>query len=332
MALGLAALLDDIAAIAKTAAASLDDIAGAASKASAKAIGVVVDDTAVTPQYVRGLNPSRELPIIWRIAKGSLLNKLVIIAAILVINHWAAWLLTPLLMLGGTYLCFEGAEKVIEWLCGYHQADAEPAVDQDSNQVEKLNKPGARNKSAAAAAEDRLAAGAIRTDFILSAEIMVISLNEIKDQTFALLLGALIATALLITALVYGTVALLVKMDDLGIHMMKNSAGEKNFKHNFGLGLVKSMPIVMTVISVVGTLAMMWVGGHLVVQGFADLGFSPILDLIHHLAQIPAAVPGIGGFLSWLADTIGSMFCGFIWGSLFAIPMITYHNLQKKTH
>ncbi|MDR6939537.1 DUF808 domain-containing protein [Arcanobacterium hippocoleae] len=322
MAVGLAALLDDIAAIAKTAAASLDDIAGAASKASTKAIGVVVDDTAVTPQYVQGLNPARELPVIGRIAKGSLINKLLIIVAVLAINYWAAWLLTPLLMLGGTYLCFEGAEKVIEWLLGQRAHKETPAVDQDAQTS------ATASATHTTAAEDQLAKGAIRTDFILSAEIMVIALNEIKDQSFGLLVAAMIATALLITALVYGSVAVLVKMDDFGIRMMHGASKQTDFKYRFGFGLVQAMPKVMACISVVGTLAMMWVGGHLVVQGFADLGFSPILDFIHYLAHSPAAVPGIGGFLSWLTDTIGSMICGFIWGSLFAIPVLAAHRRQ----
>ena len=325
MALGLAALLDDIAAIAKSAAASIDDIAGAAGKASTKAIGVVVDDTAVTPQYVQGLQPARELPIIWRITKGSMINKLIIIVAILAINHWVPWLLTPLLMLGGSYLCFEGAEKVIEHFRGAGHHSSEPAVDKDANKSE------ASGVATAKSAEDRLVKGAVSTDFILSAEIMVIALNEIKDQTFGLLVGALILTAILITALVYGTVAVLVKMDDLGLGMMQNSESTQNFRYRFGRGLVSAMPSVMKTISIIGTLAMMWVGGHLVVQGFADLGFTPILDFIHYLADLPATIPALGGMLSWLTETVGSMIFGFIWGAIFALPVILVQEKRGKS-
>ena len=332
MALGLAALLDDIAAIAKTAASSLDDIAGAAGKASTKAVGVVVDDTAVTPQYVHGLKPARELPLIWRIAKGSLRNKLIIIVAILAMNQWAPFLLTPLLMLGGTYLCFEGAEKVIEWLSSRGKQNSEsrsvPAVDKDT--ASPTAESATEAASSATGEEDRLAGSAIRTDFILSAEIMVIALNEIKGQSFGLLVGALLVTAVLITALVYGTVGILVKIDDLGMNLIKNSDGEGSTQYRFGRGLVKSMPTVMAVISVVGTFAMMWVGGHLVVQGAATLGFTPIADFIHHLAHVPAAIVGVGGLLAWLVDTLGSMICGFLWGSLFAIPVIAYHRLHRR--
>lgn len=324
MALGLAALLDDIAAIAKSAASSLDDIAGAAGKASTKAVAVVVDDTAVTPQYVQGLTPARELPMIWRIAKGSLINKLIIIIAILAINQWVPWLLTPLLMLGGTYLCFEGAEKVIEHFRGEHHQDDEPVVDRDAHKSEKSGQGAAKSE------EDRLVKGAISTDFILSAEIMVIALNEIKDQSFGLLVGALIVTAILITGLVYGTVALLVKMDDFGLGMMQNSETDESFKYRFGRGLVKAMPTVMKIISIIGTFAMMWVGGHLVVQGFADLGFTPIFDFIHHLAHLPATIPVVGNAFSWLVETLCSMIFGFVWGSVFALPMILVKASRAK--
>ncbi|MBM7824408.1 putative DNA repair protein MutK [Arcanobacterium pluranimalium] len=311
MAGGLAALLDDVAAIAKLAAASVDDVAAAAGKASVKAVGVVVDDAAVTPQYVRGLSPKRELPIIWRIAQGSIVNKLIIICLALAMNQWTPWLLTPLLMLGGTYLCFEGSEKVIEHFTSHDQEQEKPAVDQGKD------------------AEKAVIRGAIRTDFILSAEIIVIALNEVKDETFGLLLGALIITAILITAGVYGAVAVLVKMDDLGVGLMSRKRASDVGKR-IGAGLVNAMPKVMAFISVVGTLAMMWVGGHLFIQGLADLGWSPIYDAVHSASHSLESLPGIGRFLSWTANTVLSMIFGFIWGSVFAVPVMAVHKRHSS--
>ncbi|SPJ40379.1 Inner membrane protein YedI [Corynebacterium diphtheriae subsp. lausannense] len=205
MAGGLAALLDDVALIARTASASVDDVAAAAAKTSAKAAGVVVDDTAVTPQYVRGVTPARELPIIWRIAKGSLVNKLCIILPIaLLLNAVAPWALTPILMLGGAFLCFEGAEKVGEMVTGKQHSSEEEAGAKDEN---------------------ILVRGAITTDLILSAEIMVISLNEVADQTIWMEAAVLVAVGIFITAVVYGAVALLVTLDDIGLFYQRKDSG-----------------------------------------------------------------------------------------------------------
>lgn len=249
---GLAALLDDVALIAKTAAASVDDVAAAAGRTSVKAAGVVVDDAAVTPRYVHGVTPARELPIIWRIAKGSLFNKLVIILPVALLLSWLApWLLTPILMLGGAYLCFEGSEKVIEKLAG-EEEKAETAIESGPD------------------AENKLVKGAVTTDLILSAEIMVISLNEIAAESLGMRTAVLIAVALGITALVYGAVALLVKMDDVGL---KLAAHESNGAQAFGRGLVAAMPKVLTTIAVIGTFAMLWVGGHILLAGSAELGW-----------------------------------------------------------
>ena len=207
MAGGLVALLDDIAAMAKLAAASVDDVAAAAGRASAKAAGVVVDDTAVTPRYVQGLTPDRELPIIRRIAIGSLRNKLLIITpAALLLSQFVPWLLTPILMLGGTYLCYEGAEKIWEKVAGHEHAEDEVAL-------------------AGVDHEKKVTAGAIRTDFILSAEIMVIALNEVDDEPFVSRAVILVLVALLITVLVYGVVGLIVKMDDIGLHLAGRESG-----------------------------------------------------------------------------------------------------------
>src|ERR671911_949208 len=199
MSAGLFGLLDDVAALARLAAASVDDIGAAAGRASVKAAGVVVDDTAVTPQYVHGLAAERELPIIRKIALGSLRNKLLIILpAILLLSQFLPFLLTPILMIGGAYLCYEGAEKIWHRLTGHH--DEHAAVEEVPD-------------------EKTIVSGAVRTDFILSAEIMVISLNEVASEAFVSRAVILAVVALGITVLVYGVVGLIVKMDDVGLHL-----------------------------------------------------------------------------------------------------------------
>ncbi|GAA4284119.1 DUF808 domain-containing protein [Brevibacterium daeguense] len=293
---GLVALLDDVAALARLAAASADDVAAGAAKASAKAAGVVIDDAAVTPQYVQGVTPNRELPIIKRIAFGSARNKLLIILPVLLIlSQFVPWILTPILMLGGTYLCFEGAEKVWEKLRGHHAEKGEPAV--------------VRGKTA----EDAVVKGAITTDFILSCEIMVISLNEVADQALLSRAIILVVVAIGITVLVYGAVALIVKMDDIGLGLtQKESAG----KQRFGRLLVAGMPRVLDFISIVGTFAMLWVGGHIILVGLDELGFTVFYDFVHLLEVPAAAVPVVGGLLGWLVNTFFSLILGFIWGSI----------------
>lgn len=296
MAAGLAALLDDIAALAKLTAASVDDVAGAAGRASAKAAGVVVDDTAVAPRFVQGVNPKRELPIIKKITIGSLRNKLLIILPVaLILSQFAPWLLTPLLMLGGTYLCFEGAEKVIEHLSHQEHAPNEPAADRGPE------------------AEKKITSGAIRTDLILSAEIMVIALNEVSHEPFLTRTLILIVVAIVITVLVYGVVALIVKMDDIGLALaQKDSEGAQKF----GRGLVKAMPTVLSVISIVGVFAMLWVGGHIILVGMADLGFTPVYDWVHHLGESVHHVAGVGPALAWLVETFCALVLGIVWGSI----------------
>ena len=290
MAGGLFALLDDVALIARSAASSVDDVAALAGKTSVKAAGVVVDDAAVTPQYVEGIKPQRELPMIWRITKGSLINKLVIILPIALILSWIApWALTPILMCGGTYLCFEGAEKIFHAVL--HR------VEEEQQTVEEKG----------ADAEDSLVKSAITTDLILSAEIMVISLNEVMDQPFWLRLGALVTVGILLTLGVYGAVGLLVKMDDIGLALLKRHDGDSAV----GTALVKGMPIVLNVIGIIGTAAMLWVGGHIVVKGLSEFGAEQPYGFIHHVTESIS-----NGALAWLADTGLSMLCGFILGSV----------------
>lgn len=287
MAGGLLALLDDVALIARTAAASADDVGALVGKTTAKSAGVVIDDAAVTPGYLEGAKPARELPMIWRITKGSLRNKLIIILPILLLLSWLApWSLTPILMIGGTYLCYEGAHKVIGLFTGHGSHDT-PV--QESGEE----------------AEDKLVRGAITTDLILSAEIMVIAMNGIVEEAFWTRVIVLILVAIVITIAVYGAVGLLVKLDDIGLGMIKrgNAPG-------LGRGLVKAMPIILGTIGIVGTFAMLWVGGHIIVQGVDTVGlWSWPYETIHHWEEAAG-----GGSLGWLVNTGASLIAGLLWG------------------
>ncbi|QCP07710.1 DUF808 domain-containing protein [Micrococcus luteus] len=305
---GLVALLDDVAALARLAAASVDDVAAGAAKASAKAAGVVVDDAAVTPQYMAGAAANRELPMIWRITKGSLRNKLLIILPALLLLDWLApWVLPWLLLAGGTYLAYEGAHKVWGKLTGHSPERDEPAVEKGPE------------------AEDKVVRGAITTDFILSAEIMVISMNEVADVDFWLKAVILVVVAILITAVVYGAVALIVKMDDVGLHMTQN--GRTAGGRRFGAGLVKAMPHVLTAITVIGTVAMLWVGGHIVLVELAALGVPWPYDVQHGIVH---AVEAAGGFVAWLVETLTSALWGLIWGSLALGVVLVVNRLRGK--
>jgi predicted DNA repair protein MutK len=298
---GLVGLLDDVAALARLAAASVDDIGAAAGRASMKAAGVVVDDTAVTPQYVHGVTADREFPIIKKIAKGSLRNKLLfILPAALLLSEFLPWLLTPLLMLGGTYLCYEGAEKIWGALRGHHDHD-KPAAVQGPD------------------AEKEVVSGAIRTDFILSAEIMVIALNEVSDQDFVARALILVVVAIGITLLVYGAVAAIVKMDDAGVALAERSSA---LAQKVGRGLVHAMPRLLTVISVVGTAAMLWVGGHIILVGVDDLGWHVLYDVVHHAEEaVHDATGALGGVLAWLTNTAASALLGLVVGAVAVAVM-----------
>lgn len=300
---GLVALLDDVAAIARLAAASVDDIGAAASKAGVKAIGIVVDDTAVTPRYVTGFSPDRELPIIWRIARGSLRNKIVfILPAALLLSQFLPWVITPVLMLGGAYLCYEGAEKVYEAVTGHKEAPQAEAA-----------------KLTSGAHEEQMVAGAIRTDFILSAEIMAISLAEVADQPFFSRALILVVVALMITLLVYGVVGLIVKTDDLGLRL---AASRSSLARAVGRGLVKGMPGVMSALSVVGTAAMLWVGGHIILVGLEEFGLGGPLHVLHDAAVAAGgAVPALSGVLQWGVETLGSGLIGLLIGGIIVALM-----------
>lgn len=316
MASGLVALLDDIAALARLAAASLDDVAAASVKASSKAMGVVVDDAAVTPRYVSGLSPARELPIIWRIAKGSLRNKLLfLLPGALLLSAFLPWAITPILMLGGLYLCFEGAEKIMEALgLGHGHAAAETEVA--ALPPEQI--------------EAQTISGAIRTDLILSGEIMVIALREVSDMTIAMQAGALIAVSLLITAGVYGAVALIVKMDDVGLHLVTERTGAAA---SLGRGLVAAMPVLLSGLAKVGTAAMLWVGGGILIHGLEEF----------HLAAIPHAAEGFGaglaallpfapGFGHWLGFALAAALVGLVAGAVLALIVPRVLKLFGRGH
>ncbi|MEM7696015.1 MAG: DUF808 domain-containing protein [Pseudomonadota bacterium] len=278
---GLLALLDDVAAIARLAAAQVDDIAAQAAKAGSKAAGVVIDDAAVTPKYVVGLPAARELPIVWKIARASAFNKIVILLPIaLLLKTFAPFLLTPLLMLGGAYLAFEGAEKVWHALSG-HTPDKGPQTAQTLD---------------AAHLEEQRVKGAITTDFILSAEIMAITLAAIEADTLITEAIILAVVAIVITVAVYGAVAVLVKADDVGLALAQRGG----VLRAVGRAIVAAMPAVMGVIATIGTVAMLWVGGNILVHGLKDLGVAAPYDAIHGLAAaVAGASPVAPGPIEW---------------------------------
>jgi predicted DNA repair protein MutK len=317
MAGGIFALLDDVAALARIAAASVDDVSAAAGRASAKAAGVVVDDTAVTPQYLHGSAADRELPIIKRIAKGSLRNKLLFILPVaLLLSEFLPEGLPILLIIGGTYLSYEGAEKVWERVSHHHAATEDLPDEQGEFTPEH---------------EERTVAGAIRTDFILSAEIMVIALNEVvgSDPDAGFVTRAIILTvvAVLITVLVYGVVALIVKMDDIGLRLAERSSATAQ---RVGQGLVAAMPRLLAVIALVGTVAMLWVGGHILLASSDELGLHAPYDVVHHWEEaVHDAVGALGGVLAWLVNTAASAVVGLVVG---AIAVAVMHVLPFGKH
>jgi hypothetical protein len=311
MASGLAALIDDVAAIAKLAAASLDDVGAAAGKASVKAAGVVVDDTAVTPSYAVGFSPDRELPIVWKIALGSLRNKfLILLPAALVLSWIAPWAVTPILMLGGAYLSFEATEKILEYFTPEAEGKGPDELAQSSAEVEREK-----------------IQGAIRTDLILSAEIMAISLGSVADRPLAVQAAALAVVALVITVGVYGAVGLIVKMDDIGLHLAKGSSRPMRA---LGRSMVKAMPKLLTALGVIGTAAMLWVGGGIIVHGLEKLHVPAVPGLVEGLKHATVGLPLIGALAGWLAfatasAVVGLVIGGVIVGVVHLIPGRKHH-------
>lgn len=313
MAGGLVALLDDIAAIAKMAAASVDDVATATAQASAKAAGVVIDDAAVTPSYVVGLTPDRELPIIGKIALGSIRNKLLfLLPAALLLSAFAPWAITPILMVGGAYLCFEGAEKILEALSGQ---------DHGTEAVEILD---------AKELEQRQVAGAIRTDLILSAEIMAIALAGLPPMAIFMQAVVLAMVALAITVGVYGVVAIIVKMDDIGLNLAQRRTATVRA---IGRGLVKAMPILLVALSKIGTVAMLWVGSGIIVHGLEVFHLETLPHLVHDAAASAAgALPVMAGFVEWFVGALGSAIVGLIVGSVIVGVMHVIPHKKAAAH
>jgi predicted DNA repair protein MutK len=299
---GFLALLDDVAAIARLAATHVDDIAAHAAKAGSKSAGIVIDDAAVTPKYVTGLPAAREIPIVAKIAAGSLISKLVILLpGLLLLQAFAPGAIAPLLIVGGAYLCFEGAEKIWHALTGHEEKGPQ--------QAETIG---------AAHLEEQRVKGAIKTDFILSAEIMTIALSTIDADDPWIRAAALVVIAVSFTFIVYGLVALLVKIDDVGLYVSE-TAGFRSVRA-FGRGLVHAMPTVLKVISVIGTAAMLWVGGSIVVHSLHTLQISLPYELI---TAIASAVTGEGAspVVSWLVTAFLDLVFGFLLGSLL-IPVV----------
>jgi len=309
MSSGLAALLDDVAAIARLAAASLDDVSAAAGKASVKAAGVVVDDTAVTPTYVTGFSPERELPMIGKIALGSLRNKLLILLpAALLLSAFLPVAITPLLMLGGAFLCFEGAEKIIETLMGKSHGSEEEAFDGDAAHLEASK-----------------VKGAVRTDLILSAEILAIALADLSERPLMIQAAALIFVSILVTVCVYGLVALIVKLDDIGL----NLAGRRTAAvRSLGRGLVQAMPYLLAVLENVGMVAMLWVGGGIILHGLVGTPLGVLTETLHHLAEAVSS----SGVIVWIVNAMLSAVVGFLLGMVIAGIVHMVQKARGKAH
>ena len=311
---GLIALLDDVAMIAKLASASVDDVVGATAKASAKAAGVVIDDTAVTPRYVTNLSPERELPIIWKIALGSFRNKLLfLLPAAVGLSAFAPFLITPLLMIGGAYLAFEATEKIMEKILHDHEHQVDLLQADTAQELEALQ-----------------VKGAIRTDLILSAEIMAIALNELDTLHIAEQTAALALVGIAITVAVYGVVGLIVKLDDIGLHL---AAKRNPASRAMGMGLVHVVPTLLTALSGIGTAAMLWVGGGILLHGMEELGAPGIPQFVHGVAhQIYEAIGGgaFGATLEWLANAIGASIAGAIIGWVIAMIVRRFHKHPEE--
>ena len=308
---GLTALLDDVAVIARAASASIDDVGVAASRAGSKTAGVVIDVAAVTPSYVTGLTPDRELPLIANITKGSLKNKLIILLpGALLLSEFLPWAIIPLLMLGGAYLSYEGAEKVIEKLGGEKHGKTLEDVIEDPARFEKER-----------------TSGAIRTDLILSAEIMAITLNEVAAESLVTRAFVLALVGIAVTVAVYGTVALIVKMDDIGLHLTKKASSAAQA---VGRGLLHAMPRLLTVLSFVGTIAMLWVGGGIVLHGLEELGLGAPAHLAHDLQHaVEVSTGSLAGVLGWATYATLSAIFGLILG---AIIVLVLHQVFKLGH
>ena len=309
---GLIALLDDVAMIAKLASASLDDVVGATAKAGAKAAGVVIDDTAVTPRYVHGLTPERELPIIAKITLGSLRNKLLfLLPGALLLSAFAPVLITPLLMIGGAYLAFEATEKIIEVVTGDHHGEAELAEADTPAELEA-----------------RQVKGAVRTDFILSAEIMANALNELGELSIGEQAAALALVAIAVTIGVYGVVAIIVKLDDIGLHMAQRASSASRAIGRF---LVRMVPGLLRSLATIGTAAMLWVGGGILLHGMEDIGLQRFPHTVHDAANgIASAFGPIEGVVAWIANAVAAAIVGAVIGGIIVLIVRQFTSHPEK--
>ncbi len=311
---GLVALLDDVSVIARAAAASLDDVGMGVAKAGTKAAGVVIDDAAVTPGYVTGFTPDRELPIIWKITKGSLRNKLLILLPIaLLLSAFLPQAITPILMIGGLFLAFEGAEKVIEKLGGEKHGETLEDPVEDIATFEKTR-----------------VSGAVRTDLILSAEIMAIALGTVSGETIVTQAVTLALVGIAITVAVNGAVALIVKMDDVGLHLARKPSAAAQAT---GRGLLKAMPVILKLLGSVGTLAMLWVGGGIILHGLEELGVPGPAHIAHGIEHTLAEATGpLGPVAGWLGYAVASAIVGLVLGAVVAVVVHLVAKARGKAH
>ncbi|AKD54890.1 DUF808 domain-containing protein [Spirosoma radiotolerans] len=287
---GLFALLDDISALVKSSAATLDDVPSQIAKTTGKVSGIVIDDTAVTPKYVVGLDPSRELAIIYQIAKKSLINKLLLLSpAALLLGYFAPWAITPILMVGGAYLCFEGYEKVHSLFSPH-----------DGNMKQKSLKEITPEEL-----EQQRVGSAVRTDIILSAEIMAIAYSQVTGQAMVNQIVVMVAVAVFITVAVYGFVGLIVKADDIGLHLAGHEYPPATQK--VGRSIVKFMPHFLSWLGYVGTAAMLWVGAEIIAHG---LPFTA--HLLHELEQGLSSMPIVSWFAKALVCGVAGLIIGFV--------------------
>lgn len=308
-----AASVDDVSVLAKAAASATDDIVAGASKAASKTAAVLIDDTAVAPQYLQGIRPTRELPIVWRIARGSLVNKAIVIAAIMLLSLWAPWVFPWALILGGAYLTFEGSEKLVHYLKKKHAKSLGEATEEVLTR-----KPQD---------ESSVVRSAVTTDLVLSIEIMLISMSNLNSDIWWMRLIMLVIVGLMMTGLVYGAVGLLIKLDDVGISIAKRGALRKSLPlEKLGSGLVKLMPIVFRALSIIGTAAMLWVGGHLLLANSAEVGLGAPLKLVHHITHDIN-----GGFLLWIVDALLSAIFGTAIGLVVVAAKTIGDKLTKKS-
>ena len=307
----LFALIDDIATL-------LDDVSVMTKVAAKKTAGVLGDDLALNAQQVTGIQADRELPVVWAVAKGSLVNKAILVPAALAISAWVPWLITPLLMLGGAFLCFEGMEKIAhKWLHDAHEDDAhhaelvkavsDPAVDIVAFEKEKVK-------------------GAIRTDFILSAEIIVISLGTVATAAFSQQVAVLVGISLLMTVGVYGLVAGIVKLDDAGLYLSQRpgSGGLTTLMHRLGRVLLAAAPKLMKTLSVLGTIAMFLVGGSIVAHGLP--GYH---EAMHHLGDVLTPLPVVGGLLASAGPMLAELLVGLLVGAAVLLSVTAGGKVWK---